>query len=232
MNQLIQFDSAEMLVAHEIDVSKLALKEQIEKIFELAALSLQKEGLGMNDIIYIIAEMSDMRDRPILNEAQKVVWTDPKHYPCRIILERGGFKAGAGLRLMFTATKAPHVQVTSLKGQVPTGPFARSSVVGKRVYGSGVRAIVPGTQNKVSDDLQECARQCLKNLAINMEESGTDIKKAYSFVVYLTDLRDTPKVLEVFEEWKLSQSEVQLQFEYIDALNEYHDIEIACNAYL
>ena len=42
----------------------------------------------------------------------------------------------------------------------------------------------------------------------------------------------TGKVLEVFDEWGISQSEVQLQFEHVDALNEYHDIEIACNAYL
>jgi hypothetical protein len=65
-----------------------------------------------------------------------------------------------------------------------------------------------------------------------MEESGTNIKKTYSFVVYLTDLGNTAKVVEVFDEWGLSKSEVHLQFEYVDALNEYHDIEIACNAYV
>jgi hypothetical protein len=106
MNQLITFDSAELLVAHRVDVSKLPLNEQIYKIFDLAALTLKEEGLTMDDIIFIIAEMVDMRDRPIINEAQKIVWTQPEHFPCRIILQRGGFKAGAGLRLMFTATKA------------------------------------------------------------------------------------------------------------------------------
>ncbi len=232
MNQLITFDSAEILVAHKVDVTNLPLNEQIKKIFELAALTLKEDGLTMHDIIFIIAEMVDMHDRPIINEAQKTVWTQPEHFPCRIILQRGGFKAGAGLRLIFTATKAPHKQISSSKGQVPTGPFARSAVVGNRVYGSGVRAIIPGTQNKISNDIQECAHQCLRNLAINMEESGTSIKKAYSFVVYLTDLNNIAKVLEVFDEWGFSKSEVHLQFEYVDALNEYHDIEIACNAYI
>ena len=67
---------------------------------------------------------------------------------------------------------------------------------------------------------------------ITAESANSTLKKAYSFVVYLPDLNNTAKVLEVFDEWGISQSEVQLQFEHVDALNEYHDIEIACNAYL
>lgn len=232
MNQLITFDSAELLVAHRVDVAALPLERQIETIFDLARRTLGEDGLGMNDVIFVIVEMADMRERPIINEAQKKVWTTPEHYPCRIIIERGGFKAGARIRILFTATKAPHRQVNSTKGQTPTGPFSRSAVVAGRVYGSGVRGIIPGTQDKVSEDIKECARQCLKNLATNMEESGTTLKKAYSFVTYLTDLANVGKVMEVFDEYGISGSEVQLTFELIDALNGYHDIEISCDAYL
>lgn len=228
---LVTFDTVDILLGHKVDVSNLPLDKQIEKIFELTELSLKEMGMDMHDIIFVIAEMEDMRDRPIINEGQKKVWTDYNYYPCRIILERRGFKAGAGLRLKMTATKYPHRQVHSSKGQVPTGPFSRAAVVGDRVYGSGVRAIVPGTQNKVSDDLKECARQCLRNLATNMEESGTTLDKAYTFTTYLTDMADVGKVMEVFAEYDISGSEVEIIFEQVDALNEYHDIEISCNAY-
>ena len=70
MNQLITFDSAEMLVAHKVDVSALPLKEQIEKIFELAELTLKEEGLTMNDIIliilWIIAAAQDLMHLPMV----------------------------------------------------------------------------------------------------------------------------------------------------------------------
>ncbi|MDR1520860.1 MAG: hypothetical protein LBU23_12085 [Planctomycetota bacterium] len=232
MNQLICFDSSELLAFHQLDVAGLPLAEQLDAILGLAAKTLAGDGLGMNDVIFIIAELTDMRDRPIVNEAQKRIWTRPECYPCRIILERGGFKAGARVRLLFTATKAPHRQINSTKGQMPTGPFSRSAVVGGRVYGSGVRPIIPGTQTIVSEDLKECARQCLRNLATNMEESGANLKKAYSFTTYLPDLANVGLVMEVFGEYGISGSEAALSFEKVDALNEYHPIEIAGNANL
>lgn len=233
LNHLIVFDSAELLTSSKVDVSSLPLERQLAKIFDLAELTLKSEGMTLNDVIYIIAEMTDMRDRPILNEAQKKIWTTPDYYPCRIILERAAtYKAGARAKLSFTATKAPHRQINSTKGQVPTGPFSRSAVVGDRVYGSGVRAIVPGTQNKVSDDLKECARQCLRNLATNMEESGTSLENAYTFTTYLSNLADVGKVLEVFKEFGIDGKKVQILFEQVDTLNEYHDVEISCSANL
>jgi enamine deaminase RidA (YjgF/YER057c/UK114 family) len=210
----------------------LPLAGQLESIFGLAAKTLAEDGLGMNDVIYIIAELVDMHDRPIVNNAQKRIWTSPEHYPCRIILERGGFKAGARVRLLFTATKAPHRQVNSAKGQMPTGPFSRSAVVGRRVYGSGVRPIIPGTQTIVSEDFKECARQCLRNLATNMEESGASLEKAYSFTTYLPDLANVGLVMEVFAEYGISGNGMELSFEKVDALNECHPVEIACNANL
>jgi len=159
------------------------------------------------------------------------IWK-PENYPARIILERGGYKAGARVRLIFTATKAPHVCINSFEGQIPTGPFSRSAVVGGRVYGSGVRPICPETQKLVSEDLREQARQCLKNLDTNMRSSGTTIQKAYAFITYLTDMANIGLVLEVFKEFGFSPDQVQMNFEKVDALNEYHPIEIACNALL
>jgi len=136
------------------------------------------------------------------------------------------------VRLIFTATKAPHVCINSFEGQIPTGPFSRSAVVGGRVYGSGVRPICPETQKLVSEDLREQARQCLKNLDTNMRSSGTTIQKAYAFITYLTDMANIGLVLEVFKEFGFSPDQVQMNFEKVDALNEYHPIEIACNALL
>ncbi len=176
--------------------------------------------------------MEDMRERPIINQAQKDVWTDPATYPCRVILQRGGFKGGARLRLMITAAKGPHEIVNTDKGQTPTGPFSRVAVCGQRVIGSGVRAIIPGTQQRVSSDIRACANQCLTNLDINLQAAGSNIRKAYSMVVYLHNMNDVPTVMNVLYSWGLSESKMQLQFEYVDALNEYHDIEIAANAYL
>lgn len=231
MNQLITFDSSELLEANKSDVSMLSLKGQLEEIFSLAAKTLAEDGLDMDSIIFIIAELCDMKDRPIVNEAQKEIWK-PENYPARIILERGGYKAGARVRLMFTATKAPHVCINSFKGQIPTGPFSRSAVVGGRVYGSGVRAICPETQKLVSEDLREQARQCLKNLDTNMHSSGTTIQKAYAFTTYLTDMSNVGLALEAFREFGFSSDQVQMNFEKVTALNEYHPIEIACNAIL
>ena len=231
MNQLIKFDSSELLQANGVDVSALSLKEQLEEIFKLAANTLAEDGLTLDNVIFIIVEVCDMKDRPIVNEVQKAIWK-PENYPARIILERDGYKAGARVRLLFTATKAPHVCINTTEGQIPTGPFSRSAVVGGRVYGSGVRPISPETQKLVSEDLKEQARQCLRNLDINMRSSGTSIQKAYSFTVYLTDLANVGKVMEVFAEFGFDPDKVQINFEKVRALNEYHPIEIACDAIL
>ncbi len=231
MNQLIIFDSSELITEYKVNVAALTLKEQLEEIFRLASKTLAEDGLGLNNVIFLIVEVSDMQDRPIVNEVQKAIW-NPENYPARIILERGGYKAGAGVRLLFTAAKAPHVCINTYKGQIPTGPFSRSAVVAGRVYGSGVRPISPETQKLVSDDLKEQARQCLKNLDTNMRSSGTTIEKAYAFTTYLTDMANVGLVLEVFAEFGFSPDEVQLNFEHVRALNEYHPIEIACNAIL
>ena len=126
---------------------------------------------------------------------------------------------------------AVHI-VNTDKGQTPTGPFSRVAVCGQRVIGSGVRAIIPGTQQRVSSDIRACANQCLTNLDINLQAAGSNIRKAYSMVVYLHNMNDVPTVMNVLYSWGLSESKMQLQFEYVDALNEYHDIEIAANAYL
>ncbi|MDR1519558.1 MAG: hypothetical protein LBU23_05370, partial [Planctomycetota bacterium] len=61
---------------------------------------------------------------------------------------------------------------------------------------------------------------------------GANLKKAYSFTTYLPDLANVGLVMEVFGEYGISGSEVALSFEKVDALNEYHPIEIACNANL
>jgi 2-iminobutanoate/2-iminopropanoate deaminase len=230
-HQLITFDSTVLLQANEVDVSALSLKEQLEEIFKLAADTLAKEGLTLDDVILVVVEVSDMKDRPIVNEAQKAVWK-PENYPARIILERGGYKAGAGVRIIFTATKEPHVCINTFKGQIPTGPFSRSAVVGNRVYGCGVRGLKPETQKIISDDVKEQARQCLRNLDTNMRSSGSSIQKAYSFSVYLTDLANVDLVLEVFAEFGFDPDEIEITFEKVRALNEYHPVEIACNALL
>jgi 2-iminobutanoate/2-iminopropanoate deaminase len=229
LNQLITFDSSELLQANQLDVSALSLQAQLAEIFRLAAQTLAEDGLDLASVILIIVEVCDMKDRPIVNEAQKAIWK-PENYPARIILERGGYKAGARVRLLFTATKAPHICVNSQKGHIPTGPFSRSAVVGDRVYGSGVRPICPETQKLVSGDLKEQSRQCLENLDTNMRASGTTLQKAYAFTIYLTDLANVGQVLAVFAEYGFSPDQVQMDFEKVTALNEYHAIEIACNA--
>jgi len=231
MNQLITFDSSELLEANKLDISTLPLKEQLEEIFRLASKTLEEDGLNLDNVIYVIAEVCDMKDRPIANEVQKGIWR-PERYPARIILERGGYKAGARVRLLFTSTKAPFACINSLTGQIPTGPFSRSVVVGGRVYGSGVRGICPTTQKLVSEDLKEQARQCVKNLDANMRSSGTSIDRVYAFTTYLTDMSNVGLVLEVFNELCFSPDQIQMNFEKVEALNEYHPIEIACNAIL
>lgn len=231
MNQLITFDSSELLRESNTDVSKLSVADQLDVIFKLAAKTLHEDGLDLSNVIFIIAEVEDMRDRPYLNEAQKELWT-AENYPARIILERGGYKAGARMRLLFSAAKVPHVCINSTEGQIPTGPFSRSAVVGKRVYGSGVRAISPQTQQLVSEKLTVQARQCLENLASNMEASGSSLEKAYSFTTYLTDMENVSPVMKVFRDFGIAPGKVQMTFEKVDALNEYHPIEIACNALL
>ena len=229
MSGILSFDSSELL--HQSDVASLSLEGQLAEIFKRTRLALDEHGLTMRNIFFIIAEVCDMKDRPILNEAQKAIW-EPQAYPARIIHQRQDFKGGARIRLLFSASKTPHVCVNSQEGQIPTGPFSRAAIVGRRVYGSGVRPINPKTQTLISDDLREQAVQCLKNLDTNMRASGTSIQRAYAFTTYLTDMRNAQVALEVFEQFGFLPDHVQMSFELVQALNEGHPIEIACNALL
>ena len=231
MSAVVYLDSSELLRGSKLELAALSTERQLEEIFSSASHELGVYGLSLSNVFFVIADVDDMKERPIVNEAQKAIWA-PKLYPARIILQRKGHKAGARVRLILSATKHPHVCVNSNEGQIPTGPFSRAAIVGGRVYGSGVRPIDPATQTLVSNDLYEQAMQCLQNLDTNMKSCGTSLQRAYSFTTYLTDLGNVDTVLKAFGQFGLCPSDFAMSFELVQALNEAHPIEIACNATL
>jgi 2-iminobutanoate/2-iminopropanoate deaminase len=138
----------------------------------------------------------------------------------------------ADIEMEFSAFREDKKYINTGKGHLPSGPFSQAVVIENYVHCSGVRPLDPVTQNLINGDFKQQIRQCLENLKVVLEASGTNLEKAYSFMVYLKELERLPLVEEVFQEYFTEKANISQEVTQINQLNQNHDIEISCSEYL
>lgn len=232
------FSSTDLIDFFMNNLADKDIKTQTKRIFEMARVFMSRKGFELEDIYSTLVFVRDMEQRDIVNEVFKMYLREGR-YPIRVIVQIDDLEGTADIEIEFSAYKGEKKYVNSNKGHIPTGPFSQGVVIENYVYCSGVRPLDPDTQKLVVGDFKKYVAQCLENLEKTLNEAGTDLTRAYSFMIYLKDMEKLPLVEEVFEryfcqiEQAKSEDDVFLrEVMKIDKLNEDHEIEISCSAYI
>lgn len=84
----------------------------------------------------------------------------------------------------------------------PVGPYSQAVLVGTTLYCSGSIALDPKTGEFVGGgDVQEEARQVLKNMDAILKAAGATAKNVVRCTVFLADLADFAAVNEIYVEY-------------------------------
>lgn len=205
--------------------------QRVRQCFDNLKAVLAEGGATMDDVFTTIVYVRNMADRPIVNEVTREYFREG-NFPLRIIVEISRLNEDHDLEIECAAYLGFKEILTTRKGQVPTGPFSQGVKIGSFVYCSGVRPIAPTTQRLVEGDFERRVRQCLDNLGAIMAEGGADFSNVYTTTVYLRNMVNVPIVDKVFAEYFNQDRYPVRHIVEVNRLNEDHDIEIACSAYL
>jgi 2-iminobutanoate/2-iminopropanoate deaminase len=93
-------------------------------------------------------------------------------------------------------------EIKTSKAPAPVGPYSQAILVGSTLYCSGQIALDPATGEVVGGgDVQEEARQVLKNMDEVLKEAGASAKNVIRCTVYLADLKEFAKVNEIYADF-------------------------------
>ncbi|MGI6451063.1 MAG: RidA family protein [Desulfitobacteriia bacterium] len=225
------FSSEDLIHYFMNNLAEKDLKTQTKRIMEMAKVFMAKKGYDLEDIYSLLVMLRDMDQRPIINEVIKLYF-NKDHYPIRVIMQIGELENTADLEIEFSAYKGEKRFINSEKGHLPTGPYSQAVVVENYVHCSGVRPVDPLSQKLIEGDCRQKTRRCLDNLEVVLQTAGTGLDCAYAFMVYLTDLELLPQIEEVFAEYNLDGENVLQEVTKVEKLNEGHELEISCSAFL
>jgi 2-iminobutanoate/2-iminopropanoate deaminase len=91
--------------------------------------------------------------------------------------------------------------IKTAKAGPPVGPYSQGIKAGGFVFVAGEKGIDPATGKIVPGGIEAETRQTLENIKAILEEAGCSIDLAVSTFVFLTDLRDFPKMNAIYAEY-------------------------------
>lgn len=92
-----------------------------------------------------------------------------------------------------------HRPVVSHDLPTPIGPYSPAVVFGQLVFVSGQGATVPETGKLAGLDVETQTEQVFKNISSILEAAGSSLDHVLRCGVFLADMRDFPKMNEVYE---------------------------------
>ena len=210
-------------------------RTKVRSTLENVQLILRQAGATLDNVFCTYVYVRNMADRAIVNEVFKEYFIERK-YPNRVIVEVSRLMDNLDIEIVCSAFMPKDDEdleyLTTQKGQIPTGPFSQGIKIGKYVYCSGVRPIDPVTQKLVVGDFRQRVRQCFNNLQAVLAEGGATMDDVFTSIVYVRNMANRPIVNEVTREYfREGKFPLRIIVE-ISRLNEDHDLEIECAAYL
>src|SRR5512140_2401617 len=88
--------------------------------------------------------------------------------------------------------------VTAANLPSPVGPYVPAMRAGNLIFVSGQSGRVPGTGQLAGLDVESQAEQCLRNIATILEAAGCGLQHVVRCGVFLTDMRDFPRMNEAY----------------------------------
>ncbi|MCK5154929.1 MAG: Rid family detoxifying hydrolase [Spirochaetales bacterium] len=95
--------------------------------------------------------------------------------------------------------------ITTESAPAAVGPYSQAVKTGNLVFCSGQIPLVTGTKNLASGGIEEQTRQCLKNLTAVMEAAGSSLQAAVKLQIFITKMKNFPKVNAVYSEFFMGE---------------------------
>ena len=127
---------------------------------------------------------------------------------------------------------ATHRSVNAANLPKPAGPYSVATVFERLVFVAGQGAKDPLTDRLAGPDIETQTEQCLKNIQAILEASGSGLQHVLRCGVFLTDIREFPKMnvvyARMFGEHRPARTTIQAAALPAEGLR----VEIDCIAYV
>jgi 2-iminobutanoate/2-iminopropanoate deaminase len=84
------------------------------------------------------------------------------------------------------------------KAPLAIGPYSQAVKYGNIIFTSGAIGINSGTGTFVEGGIQEQTKQCIENLKVILEASGSSLGNVLKTTVFIKDMNDFSKVNEIY----------------------------------
>lgn len=112
------------------------------------------------------------------------------------------------------------------------GPYSQALIVGDFIYISGQLGLDPKTQEFVSDDILDQAKQIIANIKALLEEAGASLDDVIKVEVFLTNMNFFPAINEYYSQVFSSDIPPVRQTVEVSALPKWAKIMMSCTAIL
>ena len=124
-----------------------------------------------------------------------------------------------------------HKIINTENAPAPIGPYSQSSLAGNTLYVSGQIALVPGTDNLLTDSIEEETHQVMKNMGAILKASGADYTNVVKCSIFVSDMGNFAKINAVYGEYFTSNPPARETVE-VSCLPKNVNVEISCIAVL
>ena len=172
--------------------------ERVLQIFRNMATIARENGSDLSETVRLVVYVADMmRDRPLINAAQKEIWGEGP-YPCRTIVEvdylGDDFVEMDGVFRLPDDDSAAIEFLAPEDAFTPTATWSPGIKTEGHVFVSGMRGINPETEALVLGEAPR-VRQALLNMQIIAEAGSAKLTDATGLILYVTD----EKYIEIIE---------------------------------
>jgi 2-iminobutanoate/2-iminopropanoate deaminase len=111
----------------------------------------------------------------------------------------------------------------------PIGPYSQAVYINGMLFVSGQVPIDPFSGALIKDGIEAETKQVMENLQAILEEAEMDFSNVVKCSIFLADMRDFPKVNEVYAKYFKSNPPARETVE-VSVLPKNANIEISCIA--
>jgi len=88
--------------------------------------------------------------------------------------------------------------VTTNEAPAAVGPYSQAVAAGPLIFVSGQLGIVPGTKKLAGDTIEKQTKQAMENIAAILDAAGSSLEMVLKMAISLKDIKDFPKLNEVY----------------------------------
>ena len=175
----------------------LDMAGQTRQVLDNIGSVLKSAGMGYGDVVACKVFLDDARAFQEMNGAYRTFFpTDP---PARATVRSRLMNPVFLSEIQCTAVKNSSRRVVIPEGATrSSSPLSPGIQVGNRLYLSGMTG--RGPDGYAPGNVEEQTRQSLENLQATLHAAGMDLTNVQDILIYVTDIRDAEKVLNVYRE--------------------------------